>query len=118
MRCCWRVWSQSDRGKYNPSRTTRHGARLLKEAVTDRKLPIRPRLIADATQRATPGSFTFAQNDEREVLGVARYMSMARPLRSRHARRYLHYNWFTEGFDTADLENAKALLRRTRPLPL
>jgi hypothetical protein len=25
------------------------------------------------------------------------------------------YNWFTEGFDTADLKDAKALLEELRP---
>jgi hypothetical protein len=26
------------------------------------------------------------------------------------------YNWFTEGFDTADLKDAKALLEQLNPL--
>jgi hypothetical protein len=49
-------------------------------------------------------------------MGVARATSLARLLRDINhrdeARAMLSeiYNWFTEGFDTADLKNAKAVL--------
>jgi hypothetical protein len=54
----------------------------------------------------------------RECFEVARktVMTLTRPLREQgkkdEARRMLAeiYGWFTEGFDTADLKDAKALL--------
>jgi predicted ATPase len=51
-----------------------------------------------------------------EVVGAGATVSLARLLnrtnRSDEARAMLAeiYNWFTEGFDTADLKDAKALL--------
>ena len=73
------------------------------------------------------GQIQLAEADFREAIGLARSMnakilelrattSIARLLRdtnrSREARAMLAeiYNWFTEGFDTADLNEAKALL--------
>ena len=68
-----------------------------------------------------------AEADFREALTLARRMgakawelrvatSLARLLRDTNRRDEAHpmlaeiYNWFTEGFDTADLKEAKALL--------
>jgi predicted protein tyrosine phosphatase len=73
------------------------------------------------------GDDTEAENDFREALTVARHIgskayelrattSLARLLANRgkgdEARAMLAdiYNWFSEGFDTADLKDAKALL--------
>ena len=56
------------------------------------------------------------QEPVREVIGAARH-DESRSIAVRHqsadkARAMLGeiYNWFTEGFDTADLKDAKALL--------
>ncbi|HLW70018.1 MAG TPA: AAA family ATPase [Candidatus Binataceae bacterium] len=71
--------------------------------------------------------FEFAEQDFREAIGLARGMeakslelraitSLARLLRDTDRRGEARgmlaeiYNWFTEGFDTADLKDAKALL--------
>jgi predicted ATPase len=73
-----------------------------------------------------------AERDFREAIGLARgtsaksdelraTISLARLLdeqnRRDEARAMLVeiYNWFTEGFDTADLKDAKALLDRLDP---
>jgi predicted ATPase len=48
-------------------------------------------------------------------------MSMARLRRDQGKRQEAHdllapvYSWFTEGFDTLDLKEAKALLERLKP---
>jgi class 3 adenylate cyclase/tetratricopeptide (TPR) repeat protein len=84
------------------------------------------RLRADAGQGAQP---ELAERDFREAIELARSMgaksselratmSLARLLDSQgrrdEARTMLAaiYNWFTEGFDTADLKDARALLDR------
>jgi predicted ATPase len=63
----------------------------------------------------------FAQHAiDREVLGTRAAMSLARLWgeegRRTEARDLLApvYGWFTEGFDTADLKDAKALLDELR----
>jgi predicted ATPase len=73
------------------------------------------------------GEPELAEKDFREAIMVARNMgakawelrattSLARLLRDTGFRDEAHaklseiYNWFTEGFDTADLKDAKALL--------
>ena len=51
-----------------------------------------------------------------EVAGTARCMSLARLWQQQGKRTAAYallapfYGWFTEGFDTADLQDAKALL--------
>jgi predicted ATPase len=53
---------------------------------------------------------------EAKALELRTTMSLARLLRDTGRRDEAHsmlaeiYNWFTEGFDTADLKEAKALL--------
>jgi predicted ATPase len=71
--------------------------------------------------------FKLAEQDFREAIQIARRMSakslelqaatslarlLAQQGRRDEARAMLAeiYNWFTEGFDTADLKDAKALL--------
>src|SRR5206468_3125154 len=73
------------------------------------------------------GQSDFAQADFRDSISLARSMgakawelratmSLARLLRDTNRRDEARtmladiYNWFTEGFDTADLKEAKALL--------
>jgi tetratricopeptide (TPR) repeat protein len=77
--------------------------------------------------RLKPGLREQAERDFRESIALARKMSakawelrttmsLARLLQKEGRRREAHtmlaeiYNWFTEGFDTADLKDAKALL--------
>ena len=56
------------------------------------------------------------QEESREILGIARGNEPARLWRDQgkrdEARKLLAsvYGWFTEGFDTLDLKEAKALL--------
>jgi len=82
--------------------------------------------------RLKQGQSELAEGDFREVLGLTRsmgakmwelkaIMSLARLLdqqqRRDEARTMLAkiYGWFTEGFDTADLKEAKALLDELAP---
>ena len=77
--------------------------------------------------RLEQGQFQQAQADFREAIGLARSMSakilelrattslarlLAKQGKRDEARAMLSeiYGWFTEGFDTADLKDAKALL--------
>jgi predicted ATPase len=86
-------------------------------------------LICRGELRRTRGQSEMAETDFREAIVLARKMSakawelraaipLARLLHGtgRHdeARAMLAeiYNWFTEGFDTADLKDAKALLEQ------
>jgi predicted ATPase len=61
-------------------------------------------------------SIALAQNMGAKVWELRSAMSLGRLLASNGRRDEVHmmlaeiYNWFTEGFDTADLKNAKALL--------
>jgi tetratricopeptide (TPR) repeat protein len=61
-------------------------------------------------------ALTLARNMEAKALELRATMSLARLLRDTGRRDEAHtilaaiYNWFTEGFDTADLKEAKALL--------
>jgi class 3 adenylate cyclase/tetratricopeptide (TPR) repeat protein len=88
----------------------------------------RPEILrARGELRLKQGQSELAEADFREALGLARgmkakswelraTMSLARPLadtsRRDEARAMLAevYEWFTEGFDTADLKDARALL--------
>ncbi len=85
------------------------------------------RLKGELTLLANPAATVEAESSFRDAIEVARgqsarwfelraTVSLARML-ARHARRDEAramlaeiYNWFTEGFDTADLKDAKALL--------
>jgi hypothetical protein len=66
----------------------------------------------------------IARRQSAKSLELRATMSLARPLakqgRRDKARRDAgrNYNWFTEGFDTADLEDAKATARRTKQVVL
>ena len=92
------------------------------------KEPYRPQaLTLRGELRLKQGQTDLAEADFREALAVARIMgakalelratmSLARLLRDNNrcdeARAMLAeiYNWFTEGFDTRDLKDARALL--------
>jgi predicted ATPase len=82
--------------------------------------------------RLKQGQTELAEADFREALALAQKMgakawelrtttSLARLLASKGRRDEAHstlseiYNWFTEGFDTADLKEAKALLDELTP---
>ena len=81
--------------------------------------------------RAKQGQIELAENDLRDAIALAQKMSakswelrttmsLARLLRDKGGRDQARamlaeiYNWFTEGFDTADLKEAKALLDELR----
>jgi len=61
-------------------------------------------------------ALTLARSMRAKALELRAAMSLARLLRDTGRRDEAHsmlaevYNWFTEGFDTADLKEAKALL--------
>jgi predicted ATPase len=61
-------------------------------------------------------AMTIAQNQQAKSLELRAASSMARLWQQQGKRQEAHdllapvYNWFTEGFDTADLQEAKALL--------
>jgi predicted ATPase len=67
-------------------------------------------------QRCFERAIEVAQKQSAKSLELRATMSLSRLLASQdrldEARRILAgiYNWFTEGFDTADLKDAKALL--------
>jgi len=81
--------------------------------------------------RAKQGQIELAENDLSDAIALAQKMSakswelrttmsLARLLRDKGGRDQARamlaeiYNWFTEGFDTADLKEAKALLDELR----
>jgi predicted ATPase len=72
--------------------------------------------MADEAERAFRAAIGIAQAQEAKSFELRATMSLARLLdkqkRRDEARAMLAdlYNWFTEGFDTADLKDAKALL--------
>ena len=92
------------------------------------ELVFRPNaLICRGELRLKVGQTQLAEADFREAIALAKKMqakawelratiSLARLLASQGRRDEAHamlaeiYNWFTEGFDTADLKEAKALL--------
>ena len=63
-------------------------------------------------------SIAFAQSMSAKTWELRTTMSLARMIASQGRREEAHmmlaeiYNWFTEGFDTADLKDAKALLEQ------
>jgi predicted ATPase len=78
------------------------------------------RLVPDAAeaQRCFERAIEIARSQSAKSLELRATMSLARLLcdtgRRDEARTMLAdiYNWFTEGFDTADLKDAKALLEQ------
>jgi tetratricopeptide (TPR) repeat protein len=66
-------------------------------------------------------ALTLARNMGAKALELRATMSLARLLRDTGRRDEAHstlaeiYNWFTEGFDTADLKDAKVLLDELNP---
>ena len=113
----------------------RHGAILDALATVEQALQLNPDQIIYRPEtfrlrgelRLEQGQTEFGEADFREAIGLARKMSakawelraamsLARLLASTgrrdEARTLLaeNYKWFTEGFDTADLKDAKALL--------
>jgi predicted ATPase len=61
-------------------------------------------------------ALALARNQQAKSLELRAVMSLSRLLQQQGKRQEAHdllapvYNWFTEGFDTADLQEAKALL--------
>jgi predicted ATPase len=61
-------------------------------------------------------AMAIAQNQQAKSLELRATMSLARLWQQQGKRQEAHdllapvYHWFTEGFDTADLQDAKALL--------
>ena len=61
-------------------------------------------------------AMAIAQNQQAKSLELRATMSLARLWQQQGKRQEAHdllapvYHWFTEGFDTADLKDAKALL--------
>jgi predicted ATPase len=77
-------------------------------AVRSRK----PHIAEEHFERA----LATARRQEAKLLELRAATSMARPWRDQDKRQRAHdllapiYNWFTEGFDTRDLKEAKTLL--------
>jgi class 3 adenylate cyclase/predicted ATPase len=67
-------------------------------------------------ERCFQHAIVIAQNQQAKSLGLRATMSLARLWQQQGKRQEAHdllapvYHWFTEGFDTADLQDAKALL--------
>jgi tetratricopeptide (TPR) repeat protein len=97
------------------------------QANPDRLLELPETLRIRGKLRLKQGQAELAEADFREAIALAQkmgakawelraIMSLARMLASKGHRDEAHsmlaeiYNWFTEGFDTADLKEAKALL--------
>ena len=61
-------------------------------------------------------AISIAQNQQAKSLELRAVMSLSRLWQQQGKRQEAHdllapvYNWFTEGFDTADLQDARALL--------
>jgi predicted ATPase len=69
--------------------------------------------VLDAAQECFHRALEIARKQEARALALRSALSLARlPARSREARELLRslYASFTEGFDTKDLEDARALL--------
>jgi predicted ATPase len=79
-------------------------------------------LVALSPERAAEAeacyqqALTVARHQDARLWELRAAMSLARLWRDQHKRAEAHdllapvYGWFTEGFDTADLKDAKALL--------
>jgi predicted ATPase len=71
---------------------------------------------AAPAEEAFLASIAVAQQQEARTFELRAAMSMARLRRDQGKRQQAHdllapvYGWFTEGFDTLDLKEAKALL--------
>lgn len=79
-----------------------------------------PRSLLSVAQGETEACFlkaiTIAQKQQAKSLKLRATMSLARLWRQQGKSHEAHamlseiYNWFTEGFDTKDLQEAKALI--------
>jgi predicted ATPase len=82
------------------------GALLLRQAAPDRS----------QAEACFQQALTVARHQEAKLLELRATMSLARLWQQQGKRQDAYdllapaYGWFTEGFDTADLQEAKALL--------
>ena len=82
---------------------------------------VRSRISSDRTQSCFQRAIEMARKQSAKSWELRATMSLARLLNKRgrrdEARAMLAeiYGWFTEGFDTADLKDAKALVEGLRP---
>jgi predicted ATPase len=92
--------------------------RMMKPNVPDQSIT-----MSDAEKEAEAcflKAIEIAQRQQAKSLELRATMSLARLWKSQgkqaEARKMLAeiYNWFTEGFDTADLQEAKALLEELK----
>jgi class 3 adenylate cyclase len=69
-------------------------------------------LISEATARLVQGLFECHAHGPQVLKGVSTPVPLYRVLRESEARKFLAeiYGWFTEGLDTKDLQETKALL--------
>ena len=84
------------------------GALLLRQAVPD----------ASQAETSFHQALDIARQQEAKSWELRAAISLARLWQSQNKRKDAYdllapvYNWFTEGFDTADLQEAKALLKQ------
>jgi predicted ATPase len=108
---CWRGWALATQGQ------DEEGLRLLAEAVAACEANGRGDLLAEAyrpqgelrLRQATPDTPKAAACFQ-QALALARLWRRQGQHASTRALLAPIYGWFTEGFDTADLQEAKALL--------
>jgi predicted ATPase len=87
-----------------------------KSLVEDNPLPCRSQAEAEA-EACFHKAIEIARRQEAKSLELRAVMSLARLWQQQGKRDQAHqmlaeiYGWFTEGFDTADLQEAKALLQ-------
>ena len=66
-------------------------------------------VMSDATAHLVEGYFTCQPMGTQELKGLARLWQRQGKRTAAYELLAPVYNWFTEGFDTADLREAKAL---------
>jgi predicted ATPase len=96
------------------------GELLLAQEVKKQKSdPPNPQILTPSTQKAEAcflKSFEVAREQQAKSLELRAVMSLARLWQQQGKSTEAHemlaaiYSWFTEGFDTQDLQEAKALL--------
>ena len=75
---------------------------------------------SEAAERSYLASLDWARTQQAKSWELRAAMSMARLWRDHGKRQQAHdllapvYSWFTEGFDTLDLKQAKALLEQLK----